>query len=166
MGIFPKQIMDDKLSYVSSSEAGNVKKFAETLFKEKKQLRDSLYLTGRFTGEDQFELKRCRFGIGNLSLFDDRARIEVRFYKNEQGLTQFNLHVFPNRRYPTYFVLQPLICLFFLFAAPADTHQALVYIVLIAMLILSTSMLLISGTISKNTLRDKCVALFKLQPLL
>jgi hypothetical protein len=157
--------MDDTLSYVSSSEADSVKQFAENLFEEKKMLRDSLYLTGRFTDRDQFELKPYRFQIAYLSLIDDRARIKVRFYKNEQGLTQFDLQVFPNRRYPTYFVLQPLVYLFLFFAPPENARHTGFYLTLIVMMILTTCILLALSKMSKNSLRDKCVALFKLQPL-
>jgi hypothetical protein len=56
MPIFPKQIMDEMLSYFSTSDISRVRKHAEILFAEKKWLRDSLNLKGRIISEDQFEL--------------------------------------------------------------------------------------------------------------
>lgn len=165
MRILPRQLQEDRLSYISSSEADSVRKFAEILFMEKKQLRDSLNLTGRFTGNDQFELKRYRFQIKYLSCMDYRARVKVQFYKNEQGLTRFDLQVFPNRSYAINFVLQPLACLLFIFITPAVPHAGF-YAALIVIVLISTIAFLMLGTISKNNLRDKCVALFKLRPLI
>ena len=164
MHLFPKQIMDETITYFSTSEISTVKEHAKLIFAERKTLRDSLYLTGRFISEDQFELKQYSLGLGSFSTYS-KANLKVHLYKNEQGLTQFNLTVSPNSAYPTLFVLTPVLFIYILFAFPSDLRGIIFYITIAVLAILTLIILLLLSKVSKNNLLNKCVKLFSLQVL-
>ena len=65
--------------------------------------------------------------LGSFSTYA-KANLKVHLYKNEQGLTQFNLTVSPNSAYPTLFVLTPVLFIYILFAFPSDLRGIIFYI--------------------------------------
>ena len=85
MRILPKQIMDETICYTSASEISSFNKHVEILFTEKKMLRDSLDLTGRFTAKDQFELTEYRLLLWSYSVYD-RAKLMYIFIQINRAL--------------------------------------------------------------------------------
>ena len=160
---FPKQICEESFKYSSTLTVGELANEIKQVLSHSKELNFKSNLAGDLSTDNSFSIspKWQIVPYTTLNLYT-KTTMEGQIYKTNIVSTQVNITVKPNSMFPTLFLILPLFYITFFLALDDSQRDFEFYLLFIALIILTPTIILFLSAQAKTRLKDTFTRQFNL----
>ena len=160
---FPKQICEESFKYSSTLTVDELSNEIKQVLSRSKELNFKSNLSGILSADNSFSIfSKWQIVPYSTLNFHTKTTIEGQIYKISSTGTQVNITVKPNSMFPTFFFILPLFYIVFFLTLEDSQRIFEVYLLFIALMILTPTIILFLSALSKNRLKGTFARQFNL----